>query len=294
MENFRPDVMPRFGLDYDTLSAINPRLIMLSISGFGADNGDSKRAAYAPVVHAEIGLVDRQAFLSDAFPADLAVSIADTNAGLHGLVGLLAALYARQTTGQGDHIDMSMVDASVVTNDGMTHALDGVNHGVPNEVHETSGGLLMLAGEFRYIWRQINRHFGVSDGLDPAANTSLEDKIAARRAASKRFFCETLRTRTEVIEALDKMNIAWGDVRPTGDIGALASVQARNTIAQIDNRDGGTRATPQSPYRFRNNTSHVRGGAPYLGEHNHEVLTDWLGWDEQTISRYSAVLKTDS
>jgi crotonobetainyl-CoA:carnitine CoA-transferase CaiB-like acyl-CoA transferase len=68
IENFRPDVMPRLGLAYATLAQINPRLIMLSISGFGANNADSRRAAYAPSVHAETGLVERQAAISDAFP----------------------------------------------------------------------------------------------------------------------------------------------------------------------------------------------------------------------------------
>ena len=82
IENFRPDVMVRFGLDYDTLSAINPRLIMLSISGFGADNPDSRRAAYAPIIHAETGLVARQSAITGAFPAELPLSGADTNAGM--------------------------------------------------------------------------------------------------------------------------------------------------------------------------------------------------------------------
>ena len=68
---------------------------------------------------------------------------------MHGLVGLLAALYAGQQTGRGDHVDVSMVDASVVTNDGMHYALEGMKVGVTNEVHETAGGLLMLAGEFK-------------------------------------------------------------------------------------------------------------------------------------------------
>lgn len=71
IENFHPDVMGRLGLDYETLSAINPSLIMLSISGFGADNPDSRCAAYAPIIDAETGLVARQAAIAGAFPAEL-------------------------------------------------------------------------------------------------------------------------------------------------------------------------------------------------------------------------------
>ena len=131
IENFRPDVMQRLGLDYDTLAEINPRLIMLSISGFGANNSDSRRAAYAPIIHAETGLIARQAELTGAFPTELPLSVADTNASMHGLVGLLAALYAREKSGRGDHVEISMVDATVVTNDGMHYALEGINVGLP-------------------------------------------------------------------------------------------------------------------------------------------------------------------
>src|SRR5690606_36419153 len=101
IENFRPDVMGRLGLGYETLRERNPGLIMLSISGFGADGPESRRAAYAPIVHAESGLVARQAASSGARPADLALSVADTSTALHGLVAVLAALHLRERSGAG-------------------------------------------------------------------------------------------------------------------------------------------------------------------------------------------------
>lgn len=292
IENFRPDVMGRLGLDYDTLAAVNPRLVMLSISGFGAGNVDSRRAAYAPIVHAETGLVARQAQISDAYPAELALSVADTNASLHGLVGLLAALLARDRTGYGEHIDLSMVDATMVTNDGMNFALDGTKLAIPNEVHETAAGPLILAGDFRFIWHQLSKVCGVQDGLgEVTPQPSLDEKIAARRAAAHTFFNATCADRAEVIDALDKMNIAWGDVRMASDIRSLASVQARNSVAEVDDRAGGTRPIPQSPYRFRHYASQVQGGAPHLGEHNEAVLADWLGFDTAKREQYAKVLK---
>jgi len=291
IENFRPDVMVRFGLDYDTLSAINPRLIMLSISGFGADNPDSRRAAYAPIIHAETGLVARQSAITGAFPAELPLSVADTNAGMQGLVGLLAALYARESTGQGDYVEISMVDATLGANDGLHAALENIAVGVTNEVHETAAGLLMMAGEFRYIWKLLSTVMGVTDGLGDDA--TLEEKISARRAASKRFFTETCRDRQEVIDALDKMNIAWGDVRPAAEVTDLACVKARQSIKEVPDRQGGMRPVPDSPYRFRHLESGVRRGAPHLGEHNNEVLADWLGWSAEEISSKADVLKTN-
>ncbi len=288
IENFRPDVMLRLGLDYDVLAALNPRLIMLSISGFGADNSDSGRAAYAPIVHAETGLVKRQADISSAYPADIALSVADTNASLHGLVALMAALYLRTTTGTGDHIDLAMVDATLVTNDGMCHALDGMRRPLPNEVYETSAGYLMLAGEFRYIWHQLHTICGLQDGLD--RDVGLEEKIRVRRAAVYRFLNETCPDRESVIAALDRMNIAWGDVRDVADVADLVSVKARGSITLVDDRDGGVRPTPQSPYHFRQSQAAVQGGAPHLGEHNREILQTWLGWTDEQIRAYDTVL----
>ena len=292
IENFRPDVMGRLGLSYETLTEINPRLIMLSISGFGADNPDSRRAAYAPIVHAETGLVARQAEITGSHPAELPLSVADTNAAMHGLIGMLAALYAREQTGLGDYLEIAMVDATLVTNDGLHAALENVKVVDSNEVHETRGGYLMLAGDFKFIWKQLNEVCGVQDGLQHRTAVSIEDKIAARRSASKQFFMETCMTRDDVITALDKMNIAWGDVRSAADVADLACVQARESIVQIDDRSGGTRSIPQSPYRFRRNQSNVRKGAPHLGEHNDEVLHEWLGWTSADIDKVSSALVT--
>ena len=293
IENFRPDVMGRLGLSYETLAEINPRLIMLSISGFGADNPDSRRAAYAPIVHAETGLVARQAEITGAHPAELPLSVADTNAAMHGLIGMLAALYAREQTGLGDYLEIAMVDATLVTNDGLHAALENVKVGDSNEVHETRGGYLMLAGDFKFIWKQLSEVCGVQDGLQHRTSVSIEDKIAARRSASNQFFMETCTTREDVITSLDKMNIAWGDVRSAADVADLACVQARESIVQIDDRSGGTRSIPQSPYRFRRNQSNVRKGAPHLGEHNDEVLQEWLGWTSADIDKVSSALVSD-
>ena len=288
IENFRPDVMPRLDLAYETLAAINPRLVMLSISGFGANNDDSRRAAYAPIVHAEIGLVDRQAEISKAFPADIALSVADTNASLHGLVGLLTALYARESSGVGEHVEIAMVDASIATNDGMNYALDQVRRPMPNEVYETAAGLLMLAGDFRFIWHQLKTICGLEDGLDETVD--LQEKISRRRQVANEFFNETCSSRETVIASLDKMNIAWGDVRSATDVSSISSVVARGTITEVDDRAGGTRPIPQSPYRFQNLESGVRGGAPHLGEHNEQILEEWLGWSTQEIADSREVL----
>ena len=142
----------------------------------------------------------------------------------------------------------------------------------------------MLAGEFRYVWKLLNSIYNVSDGLEEVQNVSLDEKINARRAASKHFLTKTCRNRGEVINALDRMNIAWGDVRQASDVQKLASVEARTSIAEVDDRAGGKRLIPSSPYKYKHLESKVRAGAPHLGEHNEEVLKQWLGWSTEQIS----------
>ena len=290
IENFRPDVMGRLGLGYGTLSGANPRLIMLSISGFGANGPESRRAAYAPIIHAESGIIARQAGNSGAAPADMALSVADTNAALHGLVAVLAALHLRERTGTGQHIDMAMIDAALATDDHIHLALDDSydTRNMPSEVWESAAGPIVIAGDFRHLWRQLTTVLGVEDPTPEGA--SLEEKIAARRRATHRFLNGTCRNRAAVIAAMDEMNIAWGDVRTSVGALDLPTVRHRGTFTRVDDRAGGTRGIPQSPYRFSRAQARVRGGAPHRGEHNAEVLSGWLGPDAGSLPRWQEAL----
>ena len=284
IENYRPDVMPRLGLGYEVLRAANPRLIMLSISGFGRDGPESHRPAYAPIVHAEVGLMARTVRRSQGrLPhVDLPLSVADTNASLHGLIAVLSAVILRGRTGLGQHIDMAMVDATVVTDDQIHYELEDseATMGLPNDVWACGPGPILVSADFRYLWRQLTGVLGV---VDPgAAATDLDAKIAARRSAAAAFFAG-LADWVQVESAMDHMNIAWGQVRPGAELQSQPTLKHRGTIAQVDDRAGGTRPIPQSPYRFSAAKSGVRGGAPHRGEHNREVLGAWLGLTPEAV-----------
>lgn len=276
IENFRPGVMARLGLDWQTLHAANPRLIMLSISGFGQQGPEAGRAAYAPIIHAETGAIYRQAQRAGSEPVEMCMSFADTNAGLHGLVGVLAALHLRNTTGRGQHIDIAMVDAMLATDDHTHYHLESseVNNGA-SEVWNATGGPIILAGDFRHIWRQINTVLGVDDPTPPDA--TLEEKIRCRREATASFMM-SFDDRESLKAALDKAHLAWGNVNSTaGFLNGSLTIEERRSVIEVDDRNGATRPLYQSPYRFSDAESGVRGGAPLLGEHNHEILNEWLG-----------------
>jgi crotonobetainyl-CoA:carnitine CoA-transferase CaiB-like acyl-CoA transferase len=276
IENYRPDVMPRLGLGYEALREVNPRLVMLSISGFGAGGPESQRPAYAPIVHAEVGLMERAARRGDGVRRELPLSVADTNASLHGLVGLLSALLMRERTGAGQHIDIAMVDATIVTDDQLHYDLeDSESNGqLPNDTWETGAGPILVSADFRLVWRQLTAKLGVPEAAAP--NADLATKIAARREAVRQFMAG-LATWAAVEDAFDRMNIAWGEVRPAASLRDQPTLRHRGAITDVDDRAGGVRPTGQSPYRFSAATSGVRGGAPHRGEHNAEVLAEWLG-----------------
>jgi crotonobetainyl-CoA:carnitine CoA-transferase CaiB-like acyl-CoA transferase len=282
--------MGRLELPYTRLAESNPALIMLSISGFGADGPESHRAAYAPIVHAETGIMARQAQIYGQAPADMALSIADTNAGLHGLVAVLAALHLRHRTGRGQHIDMAMMDATLVTDDHAHVALDTSYElkNMASEVWESAAGPIIIAGDFRYLWRQLTSVMGVADPTPPGAE--LEEKIAIRRAAAQAFLLDTCSDRAAVIDAMARMNLAWGDVRTSAGAHESPTVLHRRSFGRVDDRGGGTRGITESPYRFSAAESRVRAGAPHQGEHNAAVLADWLEADAERIAGWSDAL----
>ena len=286
IENFRPGVLARLGLGYDVLKSLREDIVLLSISGFGQQGPESRRPAYAAAIHAEAGLVRRQA-RDGRPPSDIQMSVADTNASLHGLVAALSALLMRDRTGVGQHIDIAMLDTMLVTDDQLHYDLEDSRDTAPqlSEIWPTGGRAVLIAGDFRHVWRQLNTRMGVADPTPDGA--PLGEKIRLRREAAAAFFAG-LSSSDEVREAMVAMNLAWGDVRSSADVRESPSVQFRGAIADIDDRAGGTRPITQSPYRFSNAAAGVRGVAPHRGEHNAEVLADWLDCTDAEIARWRA------
>ncbi len=275
VENFRPGVMARFGLDWDTLHARNPHLCMLSISGFGQDGPERNRAAYAPVLHAETGLIDRFADLGRHPAVDFPLSGADTTAAVHGVIGLLAALLMATRTGRGQHIDLAMINAQFYHDDFLSMVLSGDTPPAGSgDVWDIAGGRIIIATPFFHLWRTLARHAALDDPGDEAERRAV---IAAYLAGFPSW--------DAVAAMLDELNLAWGRVRPWREaVHTNPSVEARHVLADIDDRAGGTRPTTQAPYHFSDARACVRGPAPYRGEHNAVILADWLCYDEARIA----------
>jgi CoA:oxalate CoA-transferase len=286
VENFRPGVLAAFGLDWEHLAADHPELVMLSISGFGQEGPERDRAAYAGVLHAESGLVLRQAAVAGSRLTDVQLSVADTNAGLHGMIAILAALRVRDATGLGQHIDIAMTDTLMFCDDFLHWTLDGGDAPLGRgEIWETAGGPFMIMGGFQFVWKSASVALHLADPSPRGA--SLEEKIEARRRAFADYLI-SLGDRESVIAALDAANIAWGVVKATEEALRSPTVRHRGSLVAINDRAGGTRQVVQSPYRFSASDAGIRGSAPTRGEHNEEVLAEWSSFSDGEIATFVA------
>jgi CoA:oxalate CoA-transferase len=222
-------------------------------------------------------------------------------------VGVLAAVILRERTGTGQHVDIAMMDATIVTDDQLHYELEDSEDtmGLPNDIWVTGAGPALLSADFRLLWRRLQAEFGMSDPAGPQAEfgmsdpagpqTPLDEKIRLRREAVQGFM-SGLGDWPAVEAAMARMNIAWGEVRAGAKLADQPTVRHRGTIAQVDDREGGTRPIPQSPYRFSDAASQVRGPAPHRGEHNAQVLADWLGKgeaDARALSEAGVLLSAD-
>jgi CoA:oxalate CoA-transferase len=289
LENFRPGVLGKFGLGWPDLSALNPRLVMLSISGFGQEGPERDRAAYAGVIHAETGLISRQRNTGDELPSDIPISMADSVTGLHGTIAILAALRHRDATGEGNHIDLAMVDAMLFGDDYAPAAIaahqraarrtgesgvDAATVATGNawEMVAAPGGPLIVMGEFKWIWKSVHERLGLADPTPEGAD--LATKVSARHAAWLDFVAG-FDDRAELLAALDRANLAWGAVKTSAEAIGSPTFVHRGTVVRMDDGDG-LYDVIQSPYRFSSASSGIRGPAPRQGEHEAEVLAEWL------------------
>jgi len=272
IENFRPGVMARYGLDYETLKARNPALIMLSISGFGQDGPESGRAAYASILHAEAGLIDITGGAAAAH--DVSFSAADVLSGMHGVVGVLAALRVKDMTGIGQHIDIAMMDAMTFSSDGNQAIIDDAGHDPRGgQIYEAHGGPILLSGDTKWLWHSLSTTHDLVDP-GPKDRPGPQKKIDRDQLISD--FLSGQPDRASVRRVLDEANLPWGDLRQLGEVLESPTIKHRQTVAAIDNRDGGTRNVIRSPYVMSVSDTRDPGTISLRGEHNHQVLTEWL------------------
>ena len=291
IENFRPGVMKKLGLDYTSLSAINPKLIYASITGYGQTGPWVHRRAYAPVVGAESGLTNHQGMARGGQFANDPFSHADVYTAMETCAAVLAAVIQRHSTGRGQSIDIAMAQTMLYVNE---HAHDALwDEPTPPEqirsfepgnypvLTAANGDKVVVSGHpgergtFDLFFTAIGRTDLLTDPkfIDvPSRLVNLEELQSILRA-----WALTIPDATAIEEALAKHKLASGKIRTTRELADTDWAAAREITVEVSNRGGGKVRIPNAPWKFSDATVTTAGSPKYRGEDNALVLGDLLG-----------------
>jgi crotonobetainyl-CoA:carnitine CoA-transferase CaiB-like acyl-CoA transferase len=299
LENLRVGAVKKLGIDYERARDRNPRIIYCSISGFGQDGPYRERAALDLVVQAESGMISITGEPGGR-GVRAGVSIADITAGMYAAFGILAAVHARQTTGRGQFIDVSMLEGQLGILSGMIGAFVA-DHIVPGPLGTAYGALLPYQ-TFRTTTRDIAigigsdklwRTFAPLVGLAHLADDPRYVSNAARNANRPSLVAalqEAFLTRSyEEWEAvLQPAGIPMGAINTLDAVVVHPQVVARAALVESTHPVAGTIAMTAPPVRMSATPGSVRTPAPLLGEHTEQVLRERLGLDTREIARLKA------
>ena len=289
VENFRTGVLERLGLGLDSLMQRNPRLVVLSITGFGHDGPEGGRAGYDQIAQGEAGLMS----LTGSGPEDpqrVGVPIGDLLAGMYGACGVLAALHERATTGRGQLIRTSLLAAVVGV-----HAFQGTRWTVAGEVGRAQGnhhpsiapyglfhcrdGVVQIAVGSEGLWRRLCDGFGI-DSATPGLETN-DARVMARdrtievvEAAFADWDAEALLAR------LEEIGVPAGKVRSLEEVYEWEQTKSQGLTIEVEHPSLGTITLPGPPLRFfdatgSESTPRQHEAPPLLDQHG-ETLRSWL------------------
>ncbi|MGE0331543.1 MAG: CaiB/BaiF CoA transferase family protein [Ramlibacter sp.] len=295
IENFRPGAMEGWGLGPDALQALNPRLIMLRISGYGQTGPYRDRPGFGVVAEAMSGLRHLTAE-PGRVPVRVGVSIGDTLASLHGVIGILMALHHRHRAGVGQVIDVALYEAVFNCMESLLpeysafgavrepagSALPGI---APSNAYRCrDGGYALIAGNGDSIFRRLMATIGRDDlGQDPALadNAGRVARVAQIDAAIGDWAAQ--RTVDEVLAALDQAAVPAGRIYTVADIAADPHYQARGMLQTVRMDDGTQLAVPGIVPKLSLTPGAHRRNAPALGQDTEAVLRE-VGLSEAQIA----------
>lgn len=300
IEAFTPGVMTRLGLGYDALKALNPKIVVCSISGFGQTGPNARRPGYAHVAHSMTGWLAMQFLHRDPPepPRGPGIAIADVITGITAFGAICAALYRRERTGRGDHLDVALFDSLYAANDDaiQRYLLAGKVDVWYHPVHRTRDGYVTAnIGPDMRAWESTCRAIGRPELLDDP-RFATQSAVLANREAATALVREWMATQsTEDAERIfTAHHVVCAPVLTLDRAARQPQVIERGLIAPVDDPVLGRIDVINSAVKFREASVGVRGHAPTLGEHNDAVLRERLGMSEEEIARLhaSSVLRT--
>lgn len=296
VENFRPGVMERLGFDYDTIRGQNPKIVYASISGFGQTGPYSHRPAYDMLVQAMGGTVSITGLTDPEAPAvRVGYSIGDMGAGLFGVMGIQAALYQAEKTGQGQWVDVAMLDSQVALCEnaivrycatGEIPAPTGSRHplSTPFQVFRTKDSSLVLIATSDQMWEAFCQAADKEEWIKDERYGTRQGRLQNYSEFEKEMN-ELMVTKTtdEWGQLFDDHDVMWGPVNNIEQVVNDPHLNAREMIVEVEHPQAGKHRIVSSPMKFSRTPVKIERAGPELGSDTDDVLSNLLGLSEEEI-----------
>lgn len=292
IENFKVGGLKKYGLDYDTLSAINRRLIYCSITGFGQTGPNASRAGYDAMVQGYAGIMSLTG-PPEGEPYKVGVAIVDVMCGMHAITGILAALHHRHSSCRGQYIDIALVDSQVswLVNQGANYLLNGqvpARYGnahpniVPYQVFAVADGHIIASVGNDQQFARFADILGLGELAADARFTTNPARVEHREILIP-ILVESIshRQKAELLAAMEAAGVPGGPVHTLDEVFSSEQVKARDMVVQMPydlSGDGEVRLIG-NPIKMSETPVSYRHAPPQCGEHNDAVMADWLADD---------------
>ena len=289
VENYRPDVKHRLGVDYETLSRENPRLVYASISGFGQEGPYRDRPGYDQIVQGMSGLMWLTGTAESA-PLRVGIPIGDLLAGYFCAIGILTALLEREVSGRGQKVETSLLEAltgslsfqgAKYVNTGEVPPPVGNHHPLtaPMGVYRAQDGFFNLAVGNDDMWRRFCKAIDQPALADDARFAGMLARVKNRQALDVVLEAAfSPRPAAEWVESLNAAGVACGPINMVDRVFADPQIRQADLVAEVTNAAWGPHKVLALPVHLSRTPARVEHAAPMAGEHTREILTT-LGYD---------------
>jgi CoA:oxalate CoA-transferase len=297
LENYRPGTMEKFGLGYDELKKIKPDLVYAACSGFGHSGPYMLKPAYDIIVQAMGGVMSITGS-EGGEPTRIGASLGDIIAGIFTAWGVMLALYHREKTGEGQKVDVGMLDCQVaiLENAIARYVTSGAVPGPLGNRHPSitpfsaftakDGHIIVGAGNDR-LWTKLCQELGCAELLSDerfSSNGNRTNNVKAlAEILNKVFITKTI---AEWMKALEAAGLPCAPINTVDKVVNDPQVKARDMIVEVEHPIAGKLKMPGVPVKLSATPGAVENPAPLLGEHTAEILKEFLGWDEQKTAAF--------
>ncbi|WP_417824819.1 CaiB/BaiF CoA transferase family protein [Thalassospira lucentensis] len=300
LENFKVGGLAKYGLDYTSLAKINPKLVYCSITGFGQDGPYKDRPGYDFMIQGMGGLMSITGAPDEApggQPMKVGVAVADIFTGLYATIGILSALRHRDATGEGQHIDLALLDVqtAVLANQAMNYLTTGVAPGrlgnahpniVPYEAFPSADGYLILAVGNDSQFKSFCEVAGLNDLPADTRYATNRSRVANRETLVPMIRrAMVTKTTDEWIAVLEKANVPCGPINTLDRVFDNPQVQHRGMIRYLDHPVAGKVPTVANPIKFSKTPISGETAAPMLGQHSDEILRKVADLSDEQIEK---------